>query len=105
MTIEQIGNVMILETAKIKVDSGNHAGFELAVSSGVTEVLSKAKGFKSFQLLKGIEESDTYLLHITWETLEDHTIGFRESDLFTKWREIIGPFFAASPEVTHWAFT
>lgn len=94
---------MILETAKIKVDSSNHAEFELAVAKGVDQVLSKAKGFKSFQLLKGIEESDAYLLHIGWDTLEDHTIGFRESELFTKWREIIGPFFAASPEVTHWS--
>jgi hypothetical protein len=53
-------------------------------------------------LHKGIERSNTYTFHINWETLEDHTIGFRESDLFVKWREFIGEYFAKPPTVEHW---
>jgi hypothetical protein len=34
--------------------------------------------------------------------VEDHMVGFRESELFTQWRGLIGPFFANPPEVTHW---
>jgi hypothetical protein len=34
--------------------------------------------------------------------LEDHTIGFRESDLYVRWRGIIQPYFANSPKVDHW---
>lgn len=93
---------MILETAKISILPDKHNEFEAAVSTAVSQVLTKARGFISIDVLKGIEEKDSYLLHITWETLEDHTIGFRESELFVKWREIIGPFFAAPPVVTHW---
>jgi heme-degrading monooxygenase HmoA len=51
-------------------------------------VLPQAKGFVDFNCTK-VEQSDTYTFHINWETLEDHTIGFRESDLF-KWRDIGG---------------
>jgi len=34
--------------------------------------------------------------------VEDHTVGFRESELFVQWRALIGPFFANPPEVEHW---
>jgi hypothetical protein len=30
-------------------------------------------------------------------------VGFRESELYVRWRELIGPFFAAPPTVQHFA--
>jgi heme-degrading monooxygenase HmoA len=93
---------MVLEIAFIEVLPEQHLAFERAVARAVREALSQAKGFVDFQLHKGIEQSNTYTFHINWETLEDHTIGFRESDLFVKWREIIGGFFAKPPIVEHW---
>lgn len=33
---------------------------------------------------------------------KDHTRGFRESELFDRWRELIGPHFASPPEVDHY---
>jgi hypothetical protein len=41
------------------------------------------------------------VLQIFWATLEDHTVGFRESPAFANWRAIVGPFFAAPPVVEH----
>jgi len=93
---------MVLEIAFVEVLPEQHQAFETAVARAVQEVLRQAKGFIDFQLHKGIEQSNTYTFHINWETLEDHTIGFRESDLFVKWREIIGGFFAKPPIVEHW---
>ena len=93
---------MILEIAFVEVLPENHLTFEAAVAKAVREVLPQAKGFIDFQLHKGIEQSNTYTFHINWETLEDHTIGFRESDLFVKWRETIGEYFAKPPTVEHW---
>ena len=93
---------MVLEIAFVEVLPEQHLAFEAAVARAVQEVLPQAKGFINFQLHKGIEQTNTYTFHINWETLEDHTIGFRESDLFVKWREIIGGFFAKPPIVEHW---
>ncbi|MBC7617999.1 MAG: antibiotic biosynthesis monooxygenase, partial [Candidatus Saccharibacteria bacterium] len=42
-------------------------------------------------------------LQIFWGTLEDHTVGFRQSALFTEWRGLVGPFFAAPPVVEHFS--
>lgn len=94
---------MILEIAFVKVSPENHSTFEKAVRKAVSEVLGTAKGFIDFELHRGIEQSNTYAFHIHWETLEDHTIGFRESDLFTRWRSMIGQYFAEPPIVEHWS--
>ncbi len=37
------------------------------------------------------------------DSLEDHTVGFRNSQAFADWRALVGPFFAAPPEVEHGA--
>ena len=94
---------MILELAFIDVIPENHIAFEAAIKRAVAEVLSTAKGFIDFELHKGIEQANTYTFHIHWETLEDHTIGFRGGELFPKWRAIIGEYFAKPPVVEHWA--
>ncbi|CAB4344864.1 unannotated protein [freshwater metagenome] len=94
---------MITEIAFIEVISENHTAFEVAVRKAVAEILPQAKGYVDFELQKGIEQPNTYCFHIRWETLEDHTIGFRESELFVQWRSIIGGYFAKPPIVEHWA--
>ena len=77
------------------------AQFEEAVTKG-REVIAASRGFISLQLHRGIERPDQYTLLIRWETLEDHTVGFRESDAFPRWRELIGPYFEGQPVVEHW---
>jgi heme-degrading monooxygenase HmoA len=41
------------------------------------------------------------LLLIEWETMEDHTVGFRESDSYKEWSAIVRPYFAKAPHVEH----
>jgi heme-degrading monooxygenase HmoA len=92
---------MILELADIRIHPGQQAAFEVAIQRGVHEVISKAKGFQGYKVNKGIESPDRYILQIFWETLENHTIDFRQSAAFADWRAIVGPFFAAPPTVEH----
>lgn len=96
---------MILELADIRIKSGQQAEFEKAIALGLETVIARAKGFQGDKVNHGIESSDRYVLQIFWDTLEDHTIGFRESPLFTEWRAIVGPFFAAPPHVEHFELT
>lgn len=96
---------MILEIAFVEILPENHTAFESAIRRAVSEVLSTAKGFINFQLYIGVERADIYTFHIQWETLEDHTIGFRESDLFVQWRAIIGQYFAKPPLIEHFCLT
>lgn len=92
---------MILENADIRIQPGQQAEFDAAIAKGVSTVISKAKGFIGYQVFKGIESPERYLLQIQWETLENHTVDFRESAAFADWRAIVGPFFAGPPTVEH----
>ena len=92
---------MILEIADIRIPPGKQAEFDAAIQRGIETVVSKAKGFRRYQVQKCIESPERYVLHIFWETLEDHTVTFREGPLFAQWRAIVGPFFAAPPLVEH----
>ncbi len=92
---------MILELADIRIQPGQNAAFEEAIARGLRTVISQAGGFSGFKVNRGIESRDRYILQIFWNTLEDHTIGFRESPAFAQWRAIVGPFFAGPPTVEH----
>lgn len=92
---------MILEIADIRITPGKGAEFEPAVRNGAETVIAQAKGFRGFKLNRGVESPDRYVLMVYWETLEDHTVGFRQGPLFAQWRALVGPFFAAPPSVEH----
>ena len=92
---------MILELADIRIHPGQQAAFDVAIQCGINEVISKAKGFAGYKVNKGIESPERYILQIFWETLENHTVDFRQSPAFADWRAIVGPFFAGPPTVEH----
>jgi heme-degrading monooxygenase HmoA len=92
---------MVLEVADIHIPPGRNAEFEEAIERGVRTVVGQAAGMRSYQVQKGIESPERYVLLIEWDTLEAHTVGFRESPLFAQWRAIVGPFFAKPPVVEH----
>ena len=92
---------MILELADIRIHPGQQAAFDEAIQRGVNEVISTAKGFQGYKVNKGIENPERYILQIFWETLENHTIDFRQSAPFGEWRAIVGSFFAVAPIVEH----
>ncbi|HET9093918.1 MAG TPA: antibiotic biosynthesis monooxygenase [Solirubrobacteraceae bacterium] len=95
---------MILERAIFAVRPGTEPDFEAAMEQA-KDVIAQAGGFRSFRLQRGIEQPSTYLLLVEWDTLEDHVQGFRASELFVRWRELIDPHFAAPPEVEHYTST
>ena len=92
---------MILELADIRIHPGQQTAFDEAIERGVRTVIAQAQGFEGYQVFKGIESPERYLLQIRWETLENHTVDFRESAAFAYWRVIVGPFFASPPTVEH----
>ena len=92
---------MILEVADIRIRPGQNAAFEAAIQHGIATVASRAQGFQGAKINRGIESPERYMLQIFWDTLEDHTVAFRQGPLFAEWRAIVGPFFATAPVVEH----
>jgi len=92
---------MILELATIDIKPGSNIEFEQNLEKAQS-VINKAACYISHQFQKCIEQENRYVLLIRWETLEAHTKGFRESELFKEWRALIGPFFETPPFVQHY---
>lgn len=91
---------MITEIAQIEIKPGSEKDFEAAIAKA-EPIFKRCKGWKGFELHRSIEKPSRYRLHIKWETLENHTVDFRESANFTEWRALVGPHFASPPEVEH----
>ncbi len=92
---------MILELAEIRIHPGQNAAFEAAVERGISTVAARAAGFQGYKMNRGIESPQRYILQIFWDTLDDHTVAFRQGPLYPEWLAIVRPFAAASPAVEH----
>lgn len=92
---------MILELAIIEIKEGTNAAFEKNLDQA-QHVLSQAEGYIGHEFKKCIERNNRYILLIKWTTLAAHTEGFRSSELFKEWRNLIGQFFENPPLVEHY---
>lgn len=92
---------MILEIAEFRVRPEQQAAFCEALKGAATTILAKSPGYLRHAILSCIETPARVVLHVEWESVEAHTVGFRQSPAFTDWRAVIGPFFAEAPQVEH----
>ncbi len=92
---------MILEIAVLDVRPGQESAFEAAFEQA-QGIISSMPGYLSHQLQRCIENNSRYLLLVRWETLEDHTEGFRGSAEYQEWRRLLHHFYDPFPEVEHY---
>lgn len=92
---------MILEVAILNVKPGETDAFEEAFQQAQSIIRSMA-GYGSHQLQKCIEKENRYVLLVTWQTLEDHTQGFRGSKEYQQWKALLHHFYDPFPTVEHY---
>ena len=92
---------MITEIALLKIRKSESALFENAFSKAQC-IISKMKGYQEHELQKCLEQEDKYLLIVRWDTLEDHTEGFRKSQAYKEWKNLLHHFYDPFPEVEHY---
>jgi heme-degrading monooxygenase HmoA len=93
---------MILESALLDVKTGEEAAFETAMKEA-RPLIEATPGFRSIAVRRCIETPNRYLLLVEWEKLEDHTIGFRQSERYQEWRALLHHFYDPFPRVQHFA--
>lgn len=92
---------MILEVAILDVKPNQEIEFEAAFEKAL-DIISSMDGYVSHQLQKCIENKNRYILLINWKTLKDHTVGFRESNEYQKWKLLLHHFYDPFPVVEHY---
>lgn len=90
----------VLEHAVLDVVAGREADFEEAFEEA-KGYISSARGFCFLQLSRSLEHPHRYLLLVGWETLADHTEGFRGSPAYDEWRRLLHHFYEPFPAVEH----
>jgi heme-degrading monooxygenase HmoA len=91
---------MILESAYLNVKAGENEAFETAFKEA-SSIIASMHGYIRHELHKSIEDENLYLLLVWWETLEDHTQGFRGSAEYQDWKRLLHHFYEPFPTVWH----
>jgi heme-degrading monooxygenase HmoA len=92
---------MILEAFIANIKVGQESEFEIALRDAAP-IISSMKGFLSLEMQRCLEIKGQYLFLIQWETLEDHTVGFRGSPEYQEWRKRLHHFYEPMPTVLHY---
>ncbi len=91
---------MILEAVMLQVKEGLEAEYEEAFREA-SEIISSMNGYIAHELQRCMEVKGKYLLLVQWETLEDHTVGFRQSNEYQEWKNKLHRFYDPFPTVEH----
>lgn len=91
---------MILEAAMLQVKQGMEKEYEETFREA-SKIISSMKGYITHELQRCIGFKGKYLLLVKWETLEDHTVGFRQSKEYQEWKKQLHHFYAPFPTVEY----
>ncbi len=92
---------MILEVAILDVIPSREQDFESAFEKA-SSIIASMRGYISHQIQRCLEKPNRYILLVKWETLEDHTVGFRSSEQYQEWRKLLHHFYDPFPTVEHY---
>ena len=91
---------MILEIALLDVIAGRETEFETSFREAQT-IIAAIPGYINHQLQRCLEKPNRYVLLVSWEKLEDHTIGFRQSKEYQLWKDLLHHYYDPFPTVEH----
>ncbi|MDJ0704453.1 MAG: antibiotic biosynthesis monooxygenase [Leptolyngbyaceae cyanobacterium MO_188.B28] len=90
-----------MEVAILDVKPGLAPEFESAFKTA-SSIISSMPGYISHDLQRCLETANRYILLVRWQTLEDHTVGFRQSPQYQEWRSLLHHFYDPFPVVEHY---
>jgi heme-degrading monooxygenase HmoA len=92
---------MTLEIAHLQVLPNETAAFEAAFRQA-SPLIASMPGYLSHELQRCLETPHHYMLLVRWQTLTDHTVGFRGSPEYQQWRALLHHFYNPFPTVLHY---
>ena len=93
---------MILEMAALNLKPGTAPAFESAIRKA-RPLIEASDGFQRMEVRPCLETTNRYLLLVWWDSVESHTLGFRQSERYEEWRNLLHDFYDPFPVVEHFA--
>jgi heme-degrading monooxygenase HmoA len=91
---------MILEVAILYIKPGLYSAFETDFKNA-GQYIRSIPGYRHHSLKKCLEDINKYILLVEWDKLEDHTVGFRQSEVYLQWKELLHHYYDPFPVVEH----
>lgn len=92
---------MVLEVAILHVIPTQRADFERTFGEAQS-IIASMPGYGRHELRRCVETPARYLLLVWWDDLESHTVGFRTSPEYERWKALLHHFYEPFPEVEHY---
>lgn len=95
---------MIIEYIRYQIPAAQSGAFEQAYAEAASS-LDASVHCLGYELARGVEEPEHYILRIRWDSLEGHEQGFRQSEEFGPFLAAVKPFFGQIAEMKHYDAT
>lgn len=95
---------MIIEVTRYAVPSGDEATFEDAYRKAAV-LLEASNHCLGFTLTRATLERGRYLMLVYWDSPDGHQIGFRQSNAFQEYQELLQPYADVVKESAHYRKT
>ena len=92
---------MVVEIAILEARPGEAENMRKGLEAA-RKIISQATGYIDSTFQQGIEDPNRFVLYIKWQTVEDHTTGFRQGPLFPEWRAHWAQYMTGTPNVQHY---
>jgi heme-degrading monooxygenase HmoA len=91
---------VIVEHALLCVKTGETAKFEVAMAKA-KPLIAASPGFQGIEVRPACDEEGVFLLLVKWDSIADHRDGFRKSDRYQEWRQLLHHFYEPMPDVRY----
>ena len=95
---------MVVEYIRYTIPPEQAGEFEAAYAQARAS-LDASSHCLSYELARGVEEPEHWILRIEWDSVEGHEQGFRRSAEFRPFLQAIRPFIERIDEMKHYEVT
>lgn len=92
---------MIVEYIRYRIPSDQAAAF-LADYTRAAQVLDTDEHCLGYEITRGHEEPDNWVVRITWDSMTGHEQGFRGAPHFAEFFAAVRGYFPAIQEMKHY---
>lgn len=92
---------MITEVIRYKISPEEAERFEESYRKAEA-ILQKSPYCLGYQLLRGVEQPENWILLLQWDSVTGHEEGFRKEASFRDFLELVRPFLKQIEEMKHY---
>ena len=92
---------MVIEYIRYRIDAARSDVFERSYAEGGRS-LTVSPHCLAYEVGRGVEDPESYIVRIEWDSVEGHEQGFRKSPEFGDFFAAVKPFFDDIQEMRHY---